>query len=157
MSNFKSSDKVWIYTSPTKFTEDQKDLILAQGKKFLQEWESHGDKVKGEILIAYDHFIVVIADDCGGNMCGRAQDAQVRLAKELSNELGIDLLDRMQIAFRTDENEVNVKKMPSFMDEIKAGKVTKETIVFNNLVASVGDFEASWEVPLKESWHARLI
>lgn len=158
MSDFKASDKVWVYTSPTKFSKEQKDLLLSNAKQFLDSWESHGEKVKGEIGIAYDHFVVIVADDCGGNMCGRAQDAQIRFVKEVGEEIGIDLTDRMQLAYKTGDfpETINVKNMSEFKKQILAGKINAETIVFNNMVTTFGEFGTNWEVPAKDSWHAQL-
>ena len=39
----------------------------------------------------------------------------------------------------------------------KAHSVSKETIVFNNLVDTVGDYRRFWEIPAGESWHSRFI
>lgn len=157
MSSFKASDKVWVYTSKNKFTEDQKSLILAKGKQFLDGWESHGDKVKGEIAIAYDHFIIVISDDCGGNMCGRAKDAQVKFVQEVGNELEVDLLDRMQLAYRSMSGEVEVKNMPAFKAAMKSGFITSSSTVFNNMVTTFGEFQEGWEVTVQNSWHKQWL
>ena len=35
----------------------------------------------------------------------------------------------------------------------KAHSVSKGTIVFNNLVDTVGDYRRFWEIPAGESWH----
>lgn len=159
MNNFKASDKVWIYTSPLRFTAEQKDIILRRADEFLKGWESHGSLVKGEIGVLYDHFIVVIADDCDGDMCGRAQDAQIRFIKELGIELGLDLTNRMQLAYRLEESDrsITVKEMALFKKEIQAGRIGANTIVFNNMITTVGEFESKWEVPASESWHAQLL
>ncbi|CAG5082676.1 hypothetical protein [Parvicella tangerina] len=159
MSSFKASDKVWVYTSAKEFTPSQKDFLLQRAEAFLKSWESHGDKVKGEIGIAYDHFVIVVADDCGGNMCGRAQDAQVRFIKEIGEELGIDLTDRMQLAYKADNSssKVLVKKMPDFKQEIQLGNITADTIVFNNMITTFGEFRDQWETQLKNSWHKQLM
>lgn len=159
MNSFKSSDKVWVYTSPDKLTSEQKALVLQRAKDFLNGWESHGSAVKGEIAIVYDHFIVIMADNCDGSMCGRAQDAQVRFIKEIGAELGFDLTNRMQLAYRVEESDdlISVKEMAAFKKEIEAGRIGEQTIVFNNMVTTVGEFESSWEVELTKSWHAQLL
>ena len=35
--------------------------------------------------------------------------------------------------------------------------VSKNTIVFNNLVANIAEFNENWEVPASESWHSRFL
>jgi len=34
--------------------------------------------------------------------------------------------------------------------------VTGSTIVFNNLVNTIEEFNEAWEVPAEESWHSRF-
>ena len=35
--------------------------------------------------------------------------------------------------------------------------VSKNTIVFNNLVTNKAEYLENWEVPAKDSWHSRFI
>ena len=100
LKEFKSTDKVWIYTSSEAFSDAQIAIIDGYATNFLHGWESHGASVKGTVKILYKRFILIAADDCDGSMCGRAQDAQVKLMKALEEELQISLLDRMLIAFK---------------------------------------------------------
>ena len=39
----------------------------------------------------------------------------------------------------------------------KAKSVSKETIVFNNLIDTIKDYRQFWEVPARESLHNRFI
>ena len=49
---------------------------------------------------------------------------------------------------------VDEKILSSPLSELKnIGEVT----VFNNLVATKEEFETSWEVPVKKSWHKKFI
>ena len=34
--------------------------------------------------------------------------------------------------------------------------VSKKTIVYNNLVVDIDDFNLNWEVPASDSWHSRF-
>lgn len=155
LNEFKSSDKIWIYTSSEEFTDEQVAIIDGYATNFLYGWESHGASVKGTVKILHRRFILVAADDCDGSMCGRAQDAQVKLMKALEEELNITLLDRMLIAFRNDEGKVDVTSMNNFQNLLSSKTFSENTIVFNNMITHVGEFD-KWEVPVKESWHAQL-
>ncbi len=156
--NFKETDKVWIYTSKDEFSNQQIEMINNIAADFLSKWESHGEKVIGTVRIYHNRFIVIIADDCGGNMCGRAQDAQVNLIKTLEQELQTTLLDRMLIAYRNENDAaVSVKPMIDFKNDLKNGLITSNTIVFDNSITHFKDFDTSWEKPIKDSWHAQLL
>ena len=154
--NFKESDKVWIYTSNVEFTEEQINVIDGYATNFLHGWESHGASVKGTIKILYKRFIAIAADDCDGSMCGRAQDAQVNLIKQLEQELKISLLDRMLLAYRDENKLIRVVSMSDFQKLVQDKAISQETVVFNNMITLVGEFD-KWEVPASGSWHAQLI
>ena len=49
------------------------------------------------------------------------------------------------------------KSLSDFRKMAKDKAVSKNTIVFNNLVTTIGDFNENWEVPASESWHNRFI
>ena len=49
------------------------------------------------------------------------------------------------------------KPLDEFIKMAKAKSVSKETIVFNNLVDTISDYKRFWEVPAGESWHSRYI
>ena len=39
---------------------------------------------------------------------------------------------------------------------VKDKAVSKNTIVFNNLVTNISELNENWEVPASESWHNRF-
>jgi hypothetical protein len=47
--------------------------------------------------------------------------------------------------------------LASFQNFVKAGKITSETIVFNNMVQTKGELALKWEVSARDSWHARFL
>jgi hypothetical protein len=47
--------------------------------------------------------------------------------------------------------------MADFKKMAKARAISKNTIVFNNLVANKQEYLEHWEVPASESWHGRFI
>ena len=44
----------------------------------------------------------------------------------------------------------------SFEKLIAEGKVTDHTVVFNNMVTTLAELNVNWEVPMKDSWHAKV-
>ena len=44
----------------------------------------------------------------------------------------------------------------TFKKMAKEKAVTSNTIVFNNLVNTLGEWQDFWEVPASESWHNRF-
>ena len=143
--------KVWVYQSSSKLDGGQKAIVQELSKVFLEQWESHSIPVQGSVDLLNDLFIRIAAFTDEDSMCGRAQDAQVRLAKELEAELGVELTNRMLLAFTIDGEEkvVHMNDVPSL---IASGEVKSTTPFYNNLIQSKKEYSENWEVQASESW-----
>ena len=51
---------------------------------------------------------------------------------------------------------VTFKTLLEFKKLAKEKAVSANTVVFNNLVNTVGEWQDFWEVPAGESWHNRF-
>ncbi|NCP46685.1 MAG: ABC transporter ATPase, partial [Flavobacteriales bacterium] len=136
--------------------EDAKKHIQISIDDFIATWESHGKMVKGTFTILYDAFIVLFVDEQGDRMCGTAQDNSVKLMKRLEQELEVTLLDRMNQSYKESEKAVLVK-LNDFETLYNDNTINDETIVFNNTITTKKEFDTTWEVPLKDSWHKQLV
>lgn len=146
--------KVWVYQSSDKLNDAQKKIILDLSEDFLDEWESHGIPVQGSVDVLNNLFIRVSAFTNEASMCGRAQDAQVKLAKELEGELNVELTNRMLLAFSI-EGENKIVHMNDVPDLVKAGEIKKTTPFFNNLIQSKKEYKEGWETKAEDSWLSR--
>jgi len=154
--NLPKNSRVWIYQSDREFTIKEIEFISVRAEDFINQWTRHGDDLKGSFTIKYNQFLVLAVDESFNNVSGCSIDSSVRFIKQLENELQLDLMDKMNITFKDNQN-INLVKLPDFQKYIKDKKVTSETIVFNNMVSSKEDFESKWEVPAKQSWHKRFL
>ncbi|MEW6470306.1 MAG: ABC transporter ATPase [Bacteroidota bacterium] len=148
--------KVWIYQSSRELNAEQVKVFGELAETFVQNWTSHGKPVNGSIELFHDRFIVLFVDEQDEQSCGRSVDASVRFIKELEQELNVTLLDRMLVAYKEGETIVSCA-LAEFEKLIESGKVNKNTIVFNNTIHSIKEFETAWQVPLSQSWHNRLL
>lgn len=148
--------RVWIYQSDTKFSEEQHAKIEKDLTSFLTAWTAHGADLKAAFEIKYHRFIVIALDQSAAQASGCSIDSQVRFIIALQEELGIDLLDKMNVTYYQNDR-VHYKPLMDFRKMAKDGAVGKKTIVFNNLVTNLGEFEESWEIPAIDSWHSRFL
>lgn len=155
-TNLPNNSRVWVYQANREFTQEEIEHISAKALMFIDSWTRHGDDLKGSFTIKYNQFLVLVVDEGFNNVSGCSIDASVRFIKELEQELSVDLMDKMNVSFKDGDN-INIVKLPDFQKYAKEEKITSETIVFNNMVNTKEDFEAKWEVPAKESWHARFL
>jgi len=61
----------------------------------------------------------------------------------------------MNVAFKQGDY-ISYKSIFEFKILIKNKSVSKNTIVFNNLVVDIEDYNNNWEVPASKSWHSRF-
>jgi hypothetical protein len=154
--NLPNNSRVWMYQSDRVFTNQEIDLIAIKATAFIELWTRHGDNLKGSFTIKYNQFLVLAVDEGFNNVSGCSIDASVRFVKELENELQIDLMNKLNVSFK-DGNNINIVKLADFQKFAKEQRITKETIVFNNMVQTKEEVENNWEIPASESWHNRFI
>ena len=149
------TSRIWIYQSNRKFSSEEVNVITLNAKNFIENWTRHGDDLKGSFTVVYNRFVIIAVDENFANVSGCSIDASVRFIQQIQSELNVDLLNKLHIAFKTND-DVNSVSLNDFRSFIASDKITQDTIVFNNLVNTKADFESKWEVPAKESWHQRL-
>ncbi|MFC4269821.1 ABC transporter ATPase [Polaribacter marinivivus] len=154
--NLPNNSRVWIYQSNREFTEKEIAFISTKAEEFINSWTRHGDDLKGSFTIKYNQFLVLAVDESFNNVSGCSIDASVHFIQALEKELQLNLMDKLNVTFKNG-NHINLVRLSDFQKFAKEHKITQETIVFNNMVATKEDFENSWEVPAKDSWHKRFL
>jgi hypothetical protein len=147
--------RIWIYQANRSLTDEELAGLEKQISAFLEEWTAHGQQLNAGFEIKYKRFIVIGLDQSQGGASGCSIDAQVRFIQQLEKQLDIDLLDKMNVSYKTGEFIAH-KPLADFKKMAKNRSVSKDTIVFNNLVNTKSEYRDYWEVPAKESWHARF-
>ena len=149
-----ADSRVWIYQSDRIFTEDEVIQIEDKLEVFVAGWTHHGDALNGASVVKYKQFIVLGIDENTKGASGCSIDSSVFFIKEIEKLLNVQLLNRMQTAFRLDDI-IEVVSLAEFTGLVNDNKIVKDTVVFNNLVATKGEFDNQWEVSAKDSWHKR--
>ena len=148
--------KVWVYQSNEEFTASDLKQIVEISDFFLEQWESHNLPVKGSFDVINNRFIIISAYSDEDAMCGRAQDAQMKLIKELEEVVNKKLTDRMLVFY---EEQGNIKSFhfSELSNLLSENKITTDTIVYNSLVNTKKDFLDSWECSLKNTWLSQFV
>jgi len=149
------TSKVWIYQSNRKLASEEQEMITTKLADFISNWEAHGNPLQASFVIMYNRFIIIAVDQSQQAATGCSIDASVKLIQDIESELKIDLLDKMNVTFRVGEHIAH-KTLIDFKKMAKEKAVTANTIVFNNLVNTIGEWHENWEVPASESWHNRF-
>jgi len=153
--SFSPQSKVWIYQSDREFSKEEQQAIQLQLNDFTSQWKAHGHQLQAKAEILYNYFIVFIVDEASAGTTGCSIDASVRIIKGIEQEYSVDLFNRFNMAYKVDDKVVVLNK-EDFETLISIKKITRDSIVFNNLVQTLEDFENKWEVPFKDSWHNKV-
>lgn len=158
MSDFKTlseSSRIWIYQSNRSLTQQEKESISKLIENFLNNWNSHGVSLNSGFEIKYNRFIVIAQDQNIQSATGCSIDSMVHFIQKLEKQYNISLLDKLNVSYKQGDY-IAYKSLKDFKKMVKDGAVSKNTIVFNNLVQTKLEYTNYWEVPAFESWHARF-
>lgn len=147
--------KIWVYQSNRKFTDEEIAEIEASLGEFIENWTAHGAGLEASYLTKYNRFIILAVNQNTQGATGCSIDASVHFIQALEQKYGVDLLDKMNVTFKLGEHIAH-KPLIEFRKMAKEKAVSANTIVFNNLVNTVGEWQDYWEVPAAESWHSRF-
>lgn len=147
--------RIWIYQSDRKFSELEISEIDESLKSFIESWSAHGQGLEASYLLKYDRFIIIAVNQEVQVATGCSIDASVQFIQSLEQKYSVDLMDRMNVTYRTGEY-IAYKSLIDFKKMAKAKSVSPATIVYNNLVNTIEEWQDFWEVPASESWHNRF-
>jgi hypothetical protein len=154
--DFDAVSRVWIYQSSRLFTVSEALQIEEMINQFAQNWLSHGIPVKGAAHLFFGQFVILIADESATGVSGCSTDSSVRLIKEIEKIFGVNMFDRLALAF-IDKDKVQILPMPQLKYAVEQGFITADTLFFNNVVLTKEELENNWIIPVKDSWLAKKI
>ncbi|MBA6154177.1 ABC transporter ATPase [Gelidibacter maritimus] len=148
--------RVWIYQANRSFTDEEISEIESKLDTFISNWTAHGTDLQSGYLIKYRRFIIIAINQSLSTATGCSIDASVHFIQQLEKDYNVDLLDKMNVSYKQGDY-IAYKTLLDFKKMAKEKAVSKNTIVFNNLVNNIAEFNENWEVPASDSWHSRFI
>ncbi|MCJ7465394.1 MAG: ABC transporter ATPase [Maribacter sp.] len=151
-----NDSRIWIYQGSRSFSKEELIDIPKALDIFIADWTAHGSDLKAGYEIRYNRFIVIGLDQSLNKASGCSIDASVHFIQALEKKYNIELLDKMNVSYKQGEF-IAYKTLVEFKKMAKQKAVSKNTIVFNNLVNNKQEYLEHWEVPASESWHGRFM
>jgi hypothetical protein len=149
--------KVWIYQADRELTYDEVDEVRLELFDFAQAWSSHGTPVDAYANVFHRRFFVFVADEANLGVSGCSIDSSVHLVKSIDSRFGLNLFDRLLYTYLDEEEYVQTIHHIDFRQSYEANLINKETLMFDNLVATKSEFLNDWLKPLAKSWHAKFV
>jgi hypothetical protein len=150
-TDFAPDSRVWIYQSNRLFGMAevmQVDVLLHE---FIQQWQTHGNPVKGFATVFFGQFIVIMADETAAGVSGCSTDSSVRVIRQIEQQFNVSLLDRQLLAFAIKE-KIQVIPLSQLKPAVENGLLPTNSLYFNNMVNTKDALENNWIIPLADSW-----
>jgi hypothetical protein len=150
------SSRIWIYQTDRTLSESEAESLKTDMGKFAVVWTSHNRALKAHGEVFHGRFLVLMVDESQAGASGCSIDKSVHFLQNMEDKYGISLFNRRQFAY-WENNEVRSVSMEDLKTLYRAGEITGDTLVFDNLVKTKEEMENSWLKPLEASWHKRFV
>jgi hypothetical protein len=151
-----SSARIWVYQSDRALNSQEQEQLLSAAQNFCNEWNAHKAALASSATILHNRFLILAVDESVQPASGCSIDSSVAFVKQAEKALGITFFDRTKLAF-IQNGEVFVEDLSDIRNLIAQGRLTADTLTFNNLVSSKNELETTWKVRLADSWLKRYL
>lgn len=151
-----SSAKVWGFIANRKLSIAEYNIAIDYLNKFVKNWESHHQPVKGSFLLIDSQLLLLAADESEVTIGGCSMDSLNRTVKELGNMLNVDFFDRMLIPI-FENDAVTTIPMSAIEQAIQSRQLSKDTTIFNTSVFSVKELQENGLLKAENSWLKRYL
>lgn len=150
------SSRIWIYQANRILKDNELEYVSSKANYFIENWKRHGEDLKASFVINYHQFLILGVDEQFNSVSGCSIDSSVRFIKDLETALQVDFTDKLNVTFK-EGDVISLVQLSEFQEQVEQGKLSSETIVFNNMIQLKEELQTKWEVPVKDSWHNRFV
>lgn len=144
--------RLWIFPTSREVTDVERERILSEADRFLEDWRAHGAPLTCGRTWAHDRFLLVAVDERPAAASGCSIDALVRSLRALESELDLRLMDRAPYYLGID-GLVRTVSRPSFSERAAAGEVGPDTVLFDLSLSTMSAYrEGAFARPIRGSW-----
>ena len=154
---YPDESRVWIYQAEKPFVEGDIIHINEDIDHFCDQWTSHNRDLRALGGVMHDLFVVLVVDETMASTSGCSIDKSVAFVKNLEQKYDRKLLERNNIAWLDGDEQLHITPLAELKEAISAGRMSLNTPVFDNLVATRKEYISRWTVPLGASWMKRFI
>lgn len=148
--------RVWVYKAARALSQAEQRLVRERGAQFTAEWSAHKMPLDACVDVVIDRYVVIAVDEQQAQASGCSIDKSVAFIKGLEHDLKLMLTDRMVVAYEHDGQVVSAR-LQELGALVKEGTITRDTVVFDDLVSTVGEYRERFKVPLGASWMERFL
>jgi hypothetical protein len=145
--------RVWVYQTDRNLSDAEVQYIQQTLDFQINNWAAHGAALVGAATVLHKRFVVVSVDENHNQASGCSIDASTNWLKNLGTEMNLNFFDRSVAYIQGDE--IKTVEMLKIKPLVSEGILTPDTLIFNNLVPNIGEFNKAWNVSAGDSWMKR--
>ena len=149
--------RVWVFSAERTLDDRQSKQMLDEVDRFLPNWNAHGSPLTVGRDWRYGRFLTIAVDQSTAGASGCSIDGLFRTLKSLEPKLGASMVTSGLVFFRDKADAVQSVDRERFTELSGMGKVSSDMTAFDPTVTTLGEWRARFELPMRDSWHARLL
>jgi hypothetical protein len=153
--NIPDDSRVWIYQSNKDFSDSDIKIIENKTTLFIDNWKAHGNDLQASYLIKERRFLVIAVNEKFNPIGGCSIDYSLQLVNDISNTINLDLLDRLFVNYRS-ENNIKSISLRDLKNKIKNRSFSPETIIFNTTIKTKKELSSDFELKISSSWLSKF-
>jgi len=160
MTNFEKlpdDSRVWVFSADRTLDDRQSKQLLDEVDRFLPTWTAHGAPLTVGRDWRYGRFLTIAVDQSSAGASGCSIDGLFRTLKSLEPRIGASLVTSGLVFFRDQTGAIQSVDREKFTDLGAEGILSADTTAFDPTVTTLREWRARFELPLRDSWHAKLI
>jgi hypothetical protein len=148
-------NRVWLYVIDKDLEQEQLHQLKEKGENFVKSWTAHDRQLHASFDILHKKIILVKVNESATEASGCSIDKLTRFITDLSAEFGLDLLNRLNVAYKAG-SDVNVASSAVVRQMLDNGQLSAESLIFDTSISRQDDL-ARLEKPLKDTWLAKYL
>ncbi|MBL7930732.1 MAG: hypothetical protein JNL60_02460 [Bacteroidia bacterium] len=148
-------NRVWAYIISEPLSDVELNQVAEAGKTFVEHWTAHENKLSASFEIFEKRIILVKVNEDVSGASGCSIDKLTRFIKASEIKFGIQLLNRLFVAYRKND-KIEIIHSSKIKDMLSKGEISPETPVYNTSVANEEEL-SHWIKPLKDTWLNRYL
>lgn len=148
--------RVWVYKTARDLSHAEQNLVRDRGIAFTSTWAAHGAPLDATVEVLHDRFVVVAVDEEQAMASGCSIDKSVGFIKQLEYDLNLMLTDRMIVVYEV-AGKITSCRLQELPQLLTDGTITAETMVYDDLVHTLGDLRTRFRMPLRSTWLERYL
>lgn len=143
--------RVWIFQADRFLTHEENSQLETAGNLFSDQWKAHGKQLTAQFATLANLFAVMAIDERMEGASGCSIDTFMRFVLDAEKQFGIGFTNRLCFAYLHND-KIELCKSTEAKSKAAEGILTKDTLVFDNLVTDLGKLRHEWLKPASELW-----